>query len=70
MGKVFAADRAFDVARRSLEMFGAQGIMFENPRPMNKYLRDCLSFLHSDGAQGAHKEAVVDALRERYAEQG
>lgn len=66
MGKVFAADTAFDVATRSLEKFGAQGIMFENDRPMQKYLRDTLSFLHSDGAQEAHKEAVLSYLKERY----
>lgn len=66
MGKVFAAETAFDVSKRSLEMFGGQGIMLESDRPMQKYLRDCLSFLHSDGAQGAHKEAVIEALRARY----
>lgn len=70
MGKVFAAERAFDVSKRSLEKFGGLGIMFENDRPMQKYLRDCLSFLHSDGAQGAHKEAVIDALTERYEQEG
>jgi alkylation response protein AidB-like acyl-CoA dehydrogenase len=66
MGKVFAADTAFDVSQRALEKFGAQGIMFENPRPMQKYLRDTLSFLHSDGAQEAHKESIITALKERY----
>ncbi|MFB6130447.1 MAG: acyl-CoA dehydrogenase family protein [Salinigranum sp.] len=66
MGKVFAADTAFDVATRALEKFGAQGIMLENERPMQKYLRDCLSFLHSDGAQEAHKESLISTMRERY----
>ena len=37
---------------------------------MKKCLRDCLSFLHSDGVQGGHLEAVIDAKRERYKEQG
>lgn len=63
MGKVFAARTAVDVCQNALELFGGRGIMFENERPMQKYLRDSLSFLHSDGTEKAHLECVVDELR-------
>lgn len=64
MAKVFAAETAVDVTRRSLEIFGGYGVMFENERPMQKYMRDVLSFLHSDGTQRAHTQSVLDELRE------
>ena len=66
MAKVFAADTAFDVATRSLEKFGGAGVMLSNDAPMQKYLRDTLSFLHSDGTQTAHTANVIDALKEQY----
>ncbi len=47
MAKVFAATTAFDVAKEALELFGAYGYMKD--LPMEKYLRDAASFLHSDG---------------------
>lgn len=47
MAKVFAATTAFDVAKEALELFGAYGYMKD--MPMEKYLRDAASFLHSDG---------------------
>jgi len=64
MAKVFAADAAVDVCQRSMELFGGAGIMFENERPMQKYLRDALSFLHSDGTQTAHKLSAMADIRE------
>jgi alkylation response protein AidB-like acyl-CoA dehydrogenase len=66
MAKVYAAEQAFDVAQRSLEKFGGAGVMLSNDRPMQKYLRDTLSFLHSDGTQTAHTENVIARLQERY----
>ena len=59
-----AADAAVDVCQRSMELFGGAGIMFENERPMQKYLRDALSFLHSDGTQTAHKLSAMADIRE------
>jgi len=47
MAKVFAAEMAFEVAREAMELFGAYGYMRDYP--MEKYLRDAASFLHSDG---------------------
>ncbi len=47
MAKVFAATNSFDVAKEALELFGARGYMTDYP--MEKYLRDAASFLHSDG---------------------
>ncbi|MFB6130312.1 MAG: acyl-CoA dehydrogenase family protein [Salinigranum sp.] len=70
MGKVYAAEVAFDVSKRALEKFGGAGIMLETEYPVQKYLRDTLSYLHSDGTQEAHTQRVVDALRARYAEVG
>lgn len=63
MAKVFAADTAVDVCQRSMELFGGAGIMFETERPMQKYLRDALSFLHSDGTQRAHKLSAIADIR-------
>jgi acyl-CoA dehydrogenase len=68
MGKVYAAEVAFDVAKRALEKFGGAGIMLETEYPMQKYLRDALSYLHSDGTQEAHTDRVADALRASYRE--
>jgi len=47
MSKVFAAEAAFEVAKEALELFGGYGYMKDYP--MEKYLRDAASFLHSDG---------------------
>jgi alkylation response protein AidB-like acyl-CoA dehydrogenase len=47
MAKAFAANTSFDVAKEALELFGAYGYMKDYP--MEKYLRDAASFLHSDG---------------------
>ncbi|MEE9273709.1 MAG: acyl-CoA dehydrogenase family protein [bacterium] len=45
--KVFASEVAFECARKGMEIFGGAGIMQE--APMEKYLRDASTFLHSDG---------------------
>ena len=47
LAKVFAAQTAFDVAKESMELFGGYGYMKD--LPMEKYVRDTASFLHSDG---------------------
>lgn len=54
--KVFGADAAVTVCLKSMEIFGGYGYMRRNP--VQKYLRDCLSFLHSDGTQQMHRMRV------------
>jgi alkylation response protein AidB-like acyl-CoA dehydrogenase len=61
MAKVIAADTSVDVCHRSLELFGGSGIMLDEP--IQKYFRDAISFLHSDGTQRAHKQKVINELR-------
>jgi alkylation response protein AidB-like acyl-CoA dehydrogenase len=45
--KVFASEASVEVCRDALELWGAAGYMRKNP--IEKLLRDALSFLHSDG---------------------
>ncbi len=45
--KIHASEVAFDCARKGVENFGGAGIM--QAAPMEKYLRDASTFLHSDG---------------------
>ena len=45
--KIYASEVAFDCARWGVEIFGGAGIM--QAAPMEKYLRDASTFLHSDG---------------------
>ena len=47
MSKVFSAEISFEVAKEAMELFGSYGYMKDYP--MEKYLRDAASFLHSDG---------------------
>lgn len=47
LAKVFAAETSFDVAKEAMELFGGYGYMKD--LPMEKYVRDAASFLHSDG---------------------
>ena len=47
MTKSFVSEASFRIATRSMEVWGGMGYMTE--APMEKYLRDVTSFLHSDG---------------------
>ncbi|HET9904335.1 MAG TPA: acyl-CoA dehydrogenase family protein [Xanthobacteraceae bacterium] len=47
LAKIFASEVAVDVCRDALELWGAAGYMRKNP--IEKLMRDALSFLHSDG---------------------
>jgi alkylation response protein AidB-like acyl-CoA dehydrogenase len=47
LAKIFASEVAVDVCREALELWGAAGYMRKNP--IEKLMRDALSFLHSDG---------------------
>ena len=56
MAKVFASEVAHRVAVRAAEIFGGMGIMAE--APVEKLVRDALTFLHSDGANQIHRVRV------------
>lgn len=47
LAKVNASESAFEVCKQACEILGGGGIMHEHP--VEKYLRDAASFLHSDG---------------------
>ena len=47
MSKVFASEESVAVCVEALELWGATGYMKKNP--IEKLLRDAMSFLHSDG---------------------
>ena len=47
MAKQYASEVAVQVCIKAMEVFGGAGYMMESP--MQKYIRDTLSFLHSEG---------------------
>ena len=51
MAKAYASEACFRIAKRALEVWGGMGYMTE--APMEKYLRDVTSFLHSAGTNEA-----------------
>ncbi|MEK6711963.1 MAG: acyl-CoA dehydrogenase family protein [Nitrospinota bacterium] len=60
MTKCFVSEAAFRIATRSLEVWGGMGYMTE--APMEKYLRDVTSFLHSDGTNQAMRIRSMNFL--------
>jgi acyl-CoA dehydrogenase len=65
LSKIFASEVAVDVCREAMELWGAAGYMRKNP--IEKLMRDALSFLHSDGTNDvlALKAANFIALEEK-----
>jgi alkylation response protein AidB-like acyl-CoA dehydrogenase len=61
--KLFAADTSMSVALSAAELFGALAVMHMES-PINKCVRDCMSFLHSDGAQDSHRLRIGQMLAE------
>ena len=61
MAKYHASATAVEVTLKALEVFGGAGIMMD--QPIQKYLRDVISFLHSDGTQQTHAHRVIHLLR-------
>ena len=61
MAKWFAADVGFRVASTALEIFGGNGIMFAN-NPIQKYVRDSMAMIHSDGTREAHLLKILKKL--------
>jgi alkylation response protein AidB-like acyl-CoA dehydrogenase len=60
--KVVAADTAVEVCLSAMEIFGGLSIMYRDTG-VEKCLRDCLSFLHSDGAQDTHRLRIADIAK-------
>jgi alkylation response protein AidB-like acyl-CoA dehydrogenase len=61
--KVVAADTAMRVALSAAELFGGLAIMYRDSA-VNKCVRDCMSFLHSDGAQDSHRLRIAQMTRD------
>ncbi|MPZ89247.1 MAG: hypothetical protein GEU81_14505, partial [Nitriliruptorales bacterium] len=65
MAKAHASQTAVAVCLKAMEVLGGAAIMLEHP--VQKYLRDCLSFLHSDGTQHTHHHRILTQLRREVA---
>jgi alkylation response protein AidB-like acyl-CoA dehydrogenase len=61
MAKEFASEAAVEVCTRAMEIFGGAGIMLENPA--QKYVRDALTFLHSEGTNQIMRMRRANLLR-------
>jgi alkylation response protein AidB-like acyl-CoA dehydrogenase len=61
--KAVAADTAVEVCLSAMEIHGGLAIMYRDCG-VEKCLRDCLSFLHSDGAQDAHFLRIGELIRQ------
>jgi alkylation response protein AidB-like acyl-CoA dehydrogenase len=62
--KVNAAEVAMRTCLSAAELFGGLAVMYRDCE-VNKLVRDCMSFLHSDGAQDSHRlriAAMTDEL--------
>jgi alkylation response protein AidB-like acyl-CoA dehydrogenase len=64
--KVVAADTAVRVCLSAMEIFGGLAIMYRDTS-VEKCLRDCLSFLHSDGAQDTHRLRIAEITKNGFA---
>ncbi len=62
--KLIAAETAMRVALSAAELFGGLAIMYRDAE-INKCVRDCMSFLHSDGAQDSHRLRIAQMTRDR-----
>ncbi len=60
IAKVQASEAAFEVCKLATEILGGAGIMYDHP--VEKYLRDAASFLHSDGTNQICSLRVTNAL--------
>ena len=60
-GKIFASDCIVKCMVLGLEIMGGAGIMRDNP--MEKLIRDGLTFLHGDGTNSLTKLRVVPLLK-------
>ncbi|MFC1491941.1 acyl-CoA dehydrogenase family protein, partial [Nitrospinota bacterium] len=60
MSKTFASEACCRIATRAMEVWGGMGYMTE--APMEKYLRDVLSFLHSAGTNQTNRLSTMRRL--------
>jgi acyl-CoA dehydrogenase len=60
--KTVCADVAVRTCLSAMEILGGLAIMHREAQ-VEKCLRDCLSFLHSDGAQDSHRLRITSILR-------
>jgi alkylation response protein AidB-like acyl-CoA dehydrogenase len=66
LAKIFAAEESVAVVKDAMELWGATGYMKKNP--IEKLMRDALSFLHSDGTNDVLSlKAAAFILQERRA---
>ena len=61
--ELVAADVAVRVCLSAMEVLGGLAIM-QGDSPLEKWLRDCLSFMHSDGAQDSHRLRIANLTRQ------
>lgn len=61
--KLVASETAMRVALSAAELFGGLAIMYRDAG-INKCVRDCMSFLHSDGAQDSHRLRIAQMTRD------
>jgi acyl-CoA dehydrogenase len=61
--KIVAAETSMRVALSAAELFGGLAVMYQEAE-INKCVRDCMSFLHSDGAQDSHRLRIAGLMRE------
>jgi acyl-CoA dehydrogenase len=61
--KVHAAEVAMRTCVSAAELFGGLSIMYRDC-DVNKFLRDCMSFMHSDGAQDSHRLRIAAITEE------
>ena len=61
MSKQYASDMAVEVCVSAMEIFGGAGVMLE--QPAQKYVRDALTFLHSEGTNQIMRMRRVNRLR-------
>ena len=62
MAKTFASEAGLRIATRALEVWGGAGYMTD--APMEKYLRDVISFLHSAGTNQAQRVRAMAHLQD------
>lgn len=65
--KVNAAEVAMRTVISAAELFGGLSIMYRDC-DINKFVRDCMSFMHSDGAQDSHRLRIAKITEELLAQ--
>jgi alkylation response protein AidB-like acyl-CoA dehydrogenase len=61
MAKLFTTEAVFEICRLAMEIHGGSGIM--KNLPLEKYLRDASTMLHSDGTNQVHRLRVARRIK-------